>query len=355
MAGLFTSSHPVLHEPHRLHAPAMRNLTPTPPEARTIIPDFTPVARKYRHDGWTPERQRAFIQALAATGSVTAAANRINMSSEGAYVLRHQPGAEGFAAAWAAALDHGVQHLTDLAIDRATHGTPVPVFWKGEQVGERRRYNDRLLMFILKHHIPGQYGGTALPPPRSLEQIAQDAADNCPVCKEREEQQQQALKDFPAKWLTELFERYRGKIQMERRYRLSGQIIAADFTLRQLTHIELMMSMGGRSTDMLDLWSTEDGKRANFHNEIFADPISATLDDIRQKVWARQDGGLERPALPHQHRKLPPTYGPCLGDTLPERKTARLRAQARIAEAQAEWEATWDEESWAAWRASRSE
>ncbi|HEX2763027.1 MAG TPA: hypothetical protein VHM92_04155 [Allosphingosinicella sp.] len=29
---------------------------------------FTPVPRRYRHDGWTPERQVAFIEALADTG-----------------------------------------------------------------------------------------------------------------------------------------------------------------------------------------------------------------------------------------------------------------------------------------------
>lgn len=38
------------------------------------IPDFTPVPRRYRHDGWTPERQKAFIEALADTGCVTRAA-----------------------------------------------------------------------------------------------------------------------------------------------------------------------------------------------------------------------------------------------------------------------------------------
>jgi hypothetical protein len=69
-------------------------------------------------------------------------------------------------------------------------------------------------------------------------------------------------------------------------------------------------------------------------------------------VWAREDGGLERPALPHHHRKLPPSHSqwPREGDTYAERKAARFAAQARIAQAQAEWEAAWDEESWAAWR-----
>lgn len=136
----------------------MQNQTPSPATGGNPIPDFTPVPRRCnRHDGWTPARQRALIDALADTGSVTAACRRINMSTFGAYYLRRQPGAEEFRAAWSAALDFGIQTLTDLAIDRVKHGTPVPIFWKGQQVGERRRYNDRLHMFILKHHQPHIY------------------------------------------------------------------------------------------------------------------------------------------------------------------------------------------------------
>lgn len=52
----------------------MRNLAPVPRSERPPIPEFAPVPRKYRHDGWTPERQKAFIEALADCGSVTRAA-----------------------------------------------------------------------------------------------------------------------------------------------------------------------------------------------------------------------------------------------------------------------------------------
>lgn len=92
--------------------------------------------------GWAPERQHAFIQALAETGSVRHAARRINIAPEGAYQLRMAAGAEQFRAAWSAAVDYGVQNLADIAMERAVDGVPVAVFWKGEQVGERRSYND---------------------------------------------------------------------------------------------------------------------------------------------------------------------------------------------------------------------
>lgn len=56
------------------------------------LPAFTPVPRlRKRHDGWTPERKRLFIEALADTGSVRAAAHRVNMTPESAYLLRRHP------------------------------------------------------------------------------------------------------------------------------------------------------------------------------------------------------------------------------------------------------------------------
>lgn len=68
------------------------------------VPAFEPVPRKFRHDGWTPDRQRAFIAALADTGNVMRACERVGMTTVGVYYLRRQPGAESFAAAWRAAL-----------------------------------------------------------------------------------------------------------------------------------------------------------------------------------------------------------------------------------------------------------
>ena len=179
----------------------MKNRTPVPsdplhPDGASPVPSFTPVPRRCkRHDGWTPARQRAFIEALAETGSVSAAAERINMSSEGAYYLRRQPGAESFAAAWAAALDHGVQTLADLAIDRARHGVAVPIFYNGEQVGEKRWYNDRLLMFVLRHHMPSKYGANIGGGTLSKATIEREAAENCPACRAAREAEADGTSD----------------------------------------------------------------------------------------------------------------------------------------------------------------
>ena len=130
----------------------MKNRTPAPPNGGQPI-DFVPATRRSaRHDGWTPERQRSFIEALADTGNVRRAAAMVNMSPEGAYYLRRQPEAASFAAAWSAALDHGVQRMKDIAFERAVEGELVPILAGGKLLGYRRRYNDRLLMFCLRHY-----------------------------------------------------------------------------------------------------------------------------------------------------------------------------------------------------------
>ena len=122
------------------------------------LPQFTPVPRqRERHDGWTPDRQRGFIEALADTGSIKAAAHAVNMTPEGAYQLRRHPEAKEFRKAWEAALALGVQQLEDMAMHRALHGVEVPVYSYGEIVGTRTVYNDRLLMFLLRNRAPERF------------------------------------------------------------------------------------------------------------------------------------------------------------------------------------------------------
>ncbi|MDB5678439.1 hypothetical protein [Sphingomonas bacterium] len=324
----------------------MKNRTPTD----RPIPDFTPVPRRYRHDGWTAERQRAFIAALAETGSVTSAAARVNMAKEGAYQMRMQPAADSFRAAWAAALDHGVQSLSDIAIDRARDGVPVPIFHNGVQVGEKRWYNDRLLMFVLKHHMPHQYGGALPRGTRNPDTIAREAAANCPVCKAVAAVKRHQAESGEDKTTAEIFKRYEAKVRSERHLRLTGQIVAADFTLRQLTHIELILDCAGKTMEMIDLWTQMPPTSPMAAPvQLESSQISIDLDQIRRKVWAAA-GEPPRPALPLHRRECARTnIGG--GATFKERDTAQRAAEARIAEAQREWEAAATEEAWAAFKA----
>jgi hypothetical protein len=326
----------------------MQNLTPT----LRPVAEFEPIPRKARYDGWTPERQRAFIDALAELGSVKAAAKRINMSAEGAYYLRRQPGAESFRAAWTAALDHGVQRLADIAIDRATEGVADPVFWRGEIVREKRKYNDRLLMFILRHHLADRYGGPGLAGgTRSRETIEREAEENCPVCKAArdaaaaEDNLPEAEKMERLTWLAATLESYEAKVVYERRARLAGEVVAADFTVRQLTCIEFMLGLGGIGTKVMAMWT--DSIAAADSAPAYATEVCQMMEQVRRDVWAKEHAPLRPHANPYYNRPGPGVtwHGP----TLPDREAAQREARRQIAEAQLVWEAAAREESWRVW------
>lgn len=121
--------------------------------------DYTPVELRHRHDGWTPERQSDFLVALSQFACVEEACRAVGMSPGSAYALRRRIEAASFRAAWDAALDYAVAQVADAALGRALHGVARPVFFKGEQVGERRYFDERLTMFILRMRDPVNYGG----------------------------------------------------------------------------------------------------------------------------------------------------------------------------------------------------
>ena len=66
--------------------------------------EFEPVPRRPRADGWTPELQRAFIAALAVTGSDRQAAHAVGKAQFGVEQLKKAKDNEGFLAAHAKAM-----------------------------------------------------------------------------------------------------------------------------------------------------------------------------------------------------------------------------------------------------------
>lgn len=110
-----------------------------------------------RRNSITPDRQRAFIAALAATGIVTQAARAIGASLEALYRLRHQPGAEGFSAAWELAIDRGIARLEDCALERAILGEERLVIRQGEVVGRWTRHDTALMLFLLRQRRPRRW------------------------------------------------------------------------------------------------------------------------------------------------------------------------------------------------------
>jgi len=129
---------------------------PHPPEAENENPlAFTPVTfATARHNGWTPARQRDFIQALAVMGVVSRAAKAVGMTKQSAYKLRERADAASFARAWDIALQMGYDVHYDEAIDRAMHGIESPRYYRGKLVGTRRRFDYRLALAVIAQPMP---------------------------------------------------------------------------------------------------------------------------------------------------------------------------------------------------------
>lgn len=106
--------------------------------------------QRNRHNGWTPPQQARFILALAAMGSVSAAAKAVGMSRKSAYDLLDRPGAEGFARSWARALESGRQRMFDVAMDRAINGVTTIHIRRGGSVSVKGGADMRLVHAALR-------------------------------------------------------------------------------------------------------------------------------------------------------------------------------------------------------------
>lgn len=130
---------------------------PEPLHPDNIAPAFTPVPmQRRRHDGWTPERQRAFIEVLSVAGQIAEACRAVGMSRKSAYMLAERPGAESFAAAWGAALMSGQQRMLDQLMERAMGGVTTIIVKRGGAVEIGHGPDGRLMAGFLKSPRPGE-------------------------------------------------------------------------------------------------------------------------------------------------------------------------------------------------------
>lgn len=90
------------------------------------------------------ERQVAFLEALATTGSVRAAAARARVSHQTCYRARRASAA--FGRAWDAALVVARGAAEAKLADYAMNGVEEEVWYHGDLVGSRKRVSDRLLL-----------------------------------------------------------------------------------------------------------------------------------------------------------------------------------------------------------------
>lgn len=155
------------------HSPSPRPTRKTPRQATSLVayapapePEdddpllaFAPYLHPCpRGNSITPDKQRKFIATLAASGIVSQAARGIGKSMEALYKLRHRPGAEGFAAAWDAAVERGLTRLEDCALERALHGTAAPIVRGGTIVDWYGKPDNGMLRFLLQQRLPQRYG-----------------------------------------------------------------------------------------------------------------------------------------------------------------------------------------------------
>tara|TARA_R110002126_G_scaffold10087_3_gene45366 strand:+ start:3081 stop:4424 length:1344 start_codon:yes stop_codon:yes gene_type:complete len=126
-------------EKHPSDSQTARSATSSGLTDTTETPTPTP-----RHDGWLPETRVKFLEALARTGNVQASAYYVQLSRQSAYDLRRRD--PDFARGWQAALVLARDVAEDALQERAIEGIEEPVYYHGEVVGMRRRYDSRLLL-----------------------------------------------------------------------------------------------------------------------------------------------------------------------------------------------------------------
>lgn len=113
----------------------------------------------------TPQRRATFLQVLAETGIVIAAAqaagpHQATCSTVTWRDLRAKD--PEFAREWDEALEKAAAKVEAEARRRAIEGYSEPVYQKGEEVGKIVRYSDRLLELLLKAKCIGYADKTTL-------------------------------------------------------------------------------------------------------------------------------------------------------------------------------------------------
>ncbi len=276
---------------------------PPDPEVDALL-GFKAVYRATkRYDGWSPEIQRDFIAALAELGHVRDAAQSLGRTESGAYKVRGSDGAESFADAWDAALAlYHRRNPVAPAIGRPSRGRA-----KAE--------------------------AAAAPPPAS------SAEDMDPTLELRREK------------FDSIMRKYMVKLDQEREARLAGRIVEADFIVRQLTVIEVILDLGKGGLDLIRRLRIGDVDATG----IVATPVSLLLDAARRAYWTER-GEPERPPLPelgvHDERRAlgrDRSWMPSRDGTREEWEERNQEQWSQAAEAQRLWEEKARAEA-AAWR-----
>lgn len=117
---------------------------------------------RFHQDGWTPAARSLFLATLAATGSVREAARLVGKRPSSAYRLRDHANGAKFRADWARVIEGATERVRETALDRAFTGHSVPVFHRGNHVGDKTVFNDGLLIALMRYYDgPAYHAGLA--------------------------------------------------------------------------------------------------------------------------------------------------------------------------------------------------
>ena len=116
------------------------------PGARAQLPATLPPPRDH---GWTPARQRLFLEAIAAGHSVVDACRLVGLSHQSAYAFRQRAASAAFALGWQAAQLIARQHLADTLYVRAIEGQVETITRADGSTWERHRFDNRLAATML--------------------------------------------------------------------------------------------------------------------------------------------------------------------------------------------------------------
>lgn len=100
----------------------------------------------------TENRYNLFLAELAIDGNVTRAANAAGVDRSNAYQRRLRN--PTFAERWDEAIQAATDAIEAEAFRRAVTGVEEVVYYLGKPCGRITRYSDRLLIALLKKHIP---------------------------------------------------------------------------------------------------------------------------------------------------------------------------------------------------------
>lgn len=118
--------------------------TPTPAFHRPAALDDSRNA-----DGWTAERQRQFLVAIAQGACVTRATALVGMSRQSAYALRDSARGAAFALGWRAAVLRSRDVLADTLMDRAFFGVRETITYDDGAMTTRHRHDNALAYRML--------------------------------------------------------------------------------------------------------------------------------------------------------------------------------------------------------------